>query len=556
MSLILPSVHVFYDRNGAALEDGYVYIGEAGQDAQANPIQVYSDPDMIVPVAQPIRTLGGYPVYQGAPMALYIDAPDCSITVLDEFQRDVLVNAANALTAEALTFLQAGNDAVPRSAQGKMRDIVSAKDFGAVGDGATDDTTAIQNAIDYLASVGGGTLWFPFGVYVVHGLQGKAGVELLGSTAGRSQGVVFKDETANGVTLTWASAETSGTVTGIYFFGPGDGSTSTSIGMVIEADDINVNYCTFRWYNDQAIRIDNSSVGCSLTRVFALNVCLNYARTSRVGALDVSGTDHFVYACQFGCSQNLINARTSANLYNCGIYFRTGSNSWVMASSGENCDIGICIDGGATSQYNRFTACRGDQCWGHSLLNAGNHNLFASYFAQNVSLHATGAYSAIKTTGADNLYFGCKGEAVARFPVSAPVAKIPSYGYEDTLAASQIDSRNVYIGCTGPYNTSLFLMTEFVGSAAMMPPLALRTTDAEPDANRTDFLVLVHSSNTDLTDFLGSYSGKEITLLNLSASTITLKQNANIQTNTGADVVLVQNNLYKLTYYNGKWYQL
>ena len=49
-----------------------------------------------------------------------------------------------------------------------MTDYTSVKDFGAVGNGSTDDTDAIQSAIDWVGTNGGGTVYFPPGVYNVH----------------------------------------------------------------------------------------------------------------------------------------------------------------------------------------------------------------------------------------------------------------------------------------------------------------------------------------------------------------------------------------------------
>lgn len=49
----------------------------------------------------------------------------------------------------------------------KLRDFVSVKDFGAVGDGVTDDTAAINAAISRLQTKGGGHLYFPSGTYNV-----------------------------------------------------------------------------------------------------------------------------------------------------------------------------------------------------------------------------------------------------------------------------------------------------------------------------------------------------------------------------------------------------
>ena len=73
----------------------------------------------------------------------------------------------NVITSDqssALLFTQAGTGAVERTVESKLRDVVSVKDFGAVGDGVTDDTAAIQ-AAQTLASSNGKTLYFPDGVY-------------------------------------------------------------------------------------------------------------------------------------------------------------------------------------------------------------------------------------------------------------------------------------------------------------------------------------------------------------------------------------------------------
>ena len=59
-----------------------------------------------------------------------------------------------------INFTQSGTGAVGRSVTSKLRDVVSVKDFGAVGDGTTDDTAAIQAACLASASV-----LFPNGTY-------------------------------------------------------------------------------------------------------------------------------------------------------------------------------------------------------------------------------------------------------------------------------------------------------------------------------------------------------------------------------------------------------
>jgi len=59
---------------------------------------------------------------------------------------DLQVNATANINATKLAFTQSGTGATTRTVEAKLRDVVSVKDFGAVGDGVADDTAAFNAA--------------------------------------------------------------------------------------------------------------------------------------------------------------------------------------------------------------------------------------------------------------------------------------------------------------------------------------------------------------------------------------------------------------------------
>jgi len=66
-----PPYPAFADADGQPLEDGYILIGTANLNPITNPIAVFFNPALTIAAVQPIRTSGGYPVYQGTPARIY-----------------------------------------------------------------------------------------------------------------------------------------------------------------------------------------------------------------------------------------------------------------------------------------------------------------------------------------------------------------------------------------------------------------------------------------------------------------------------------------------------
>lgn len=146
--------------------------------------------------------------------------------------------------ASEITFLQAGTGALNRTAQVKLRELaVSVKDFGAVGDGAADDTAALKAAIDAVSAAGGGVVRIPRGTYKHTGLTLPSNITLQGEGY-RVTVLDYTTATGNGITLASGARYVSILDLGLHSSGASTGWAISGTAGVIGEFTINRYFIT------------------------------------------------------------------------------------------------------------------------------------------------------------------------------------------------------------------------------------------------------------------------------------------------------------------------
>ena len=124
---------------------------------------------------------------------------------------------------------QGGTGAVDRTTASKLQESVSVKDFGAVGDGVTDDTAAIQLALNAVPAVGG-NVFIPAGTYKLTG----TGLTFLLKSKATIYGAGM------GATILDGSAVTGGTPNAIIVLGYASSAPSPAVLHDVTLQDLSI----------------------------------------------------------------------------------------------------------------------------------------------------------------------------------------------------------------------------------------------------------------------------------------------------------------------------
>jgi hypothetical protein len=410
-------------------------------------------------------------------------------------------------------------------------------DFGAKGTGTDDDATAVQNAINAVASLGGGVVWFPFATYLLNspitlksgvflrscGAQGGVGGATL--QAGHS-GIMFQDA---------SSGYCASGIEGLVIKGKSDQSTLN--GVVINSQSC-IRHANFNNFSQSAILLNGTSIACTLEDITSINAVANRSVASPTGGVHVLGTDHFIHTIESNVQTGHTDVTANGNAVSLYI---GGTNQFVTDCIGEYGEIGIYI----ASNKSRIKGCRADRNMGHGFVVTGTTNTFSNCHAIDNGSATANTYTAFQVQGNLNIVIGC---------LVNQSGNTLKYGFDDQISSAT--QKNEYFGCNviGSVGTAKFNNTSNLGSGFVFGNGWYQVTSGTTvDVSGINNLYLNYSSTTTITAFTGGVNGQQIKIV--GNTKVTLQYGTSIKNIEGNNKTLDLNRVYTFTNLNGVWYE-